>query len=320
MIALGLYNYTNRDVYRVAGVSEQAVSQHKNRRHLKIEQMLLISQLVVEYRKLHPGCGMRKLYHQIQPTRMGRDKFIDLLIDLGYKLPKPQKIYGLTIPGSIKWPNLIEGMLLFRKDQVWQSDITYFTIHGIHYYLIFIIDVYTKLIISHEVSQTMHAIHNVRCLKRALRIRGIKNDCGLFHHSDRGSQYTSLEYIDILNRKGIHKSMGSKGQENAYAERVNGTIKNEYLNHRSINSFSELKLWTKQAVNNYNSMRIHDALPGKISPLEFEKQLVHLSYQRRPKAIIYADGNYAIREDFVFLNRIPKKALRTPICPIKLEY
>ena len=316
MIQLGFYECKLRDVYRVAGVSEQAVSQMRKRNELKIEQMLLINRLVIAYKQSHPGCGMAKMYYQINPPGIGRDNFIKVLRLLGYIASQVSRNHRTTIPGSIRWPNLIEGMLLHNKDQIWQTDLTYYTINGIHYYLIFIIDVYTKVIISHEVSQTMHALHNVRCLKRALKKRKITKINRLVHHSDRGSQYTSIEYISLLLKKNIYRSMGLKGPDNAYAERINGTIKNEYLHHRKIKSYKELKVWTNQAVNHNNTIRIHDSLPNKMAPQTFEKYILNLNYQDRPKVIIYADGNRTIREDSVFINRIPKKDPKVPICPI----
>ena len=316
MIQLGLYSYNLRSLYRAANVSEQAVSQMRKKRHRRIERILLINQLIVEYKRSHPGCGLTKMYYQINPPDLGRDRFIELAKSLGFLRPKVFHNQRTTIPGSIKWPNLIEGMMIHNKNQVWQTDITYFTIVNTHFYLIFIIDVYTKRIIEHAVSETMHAIHNVRCLKRAIKKRKIKKSSGLIHHSDRGSQFTSLDYINTLLKYGIHKSMGLKGPANAYAERVNGTIKNEYLHYRKIKSYRDLILWVNQAVTHYNHIRIHNALPFKMTPMEFENYIVNLKYKQRPKATIYADANCSIRHEYDLSKYFPNKETKAHICPL----
>ncbi len=200
---------------------------------------------------------------------------------------------------------------------MWQTDITYFFIGLDTYYLIFIIDVYTKVIKAHKASASLHAYHNLVCLKQA--IKATKNIKELIHHSDRGCQFTSLEYLNTLHSHKISISMSEKGQDNAYAERVNGIIKNEYLRLREIKSYRSLIRWTNQAVKHYNTIRIHRNLPNKQSPIDFSEKLVLLSYQERPKVIIYADGNKAIREDKVFLNSFSKKDLQAHNCPIKFE-
>ena len=287
---------------------------------MKTEQLLLIRLLVQEYRERHPGCGMAKMYDQLSLDFIGRDKFIERLKDLGLQREKPRTRLRTTIPGAIRWPNLIEGMLLSDINQVWQTDITYFIIGQTHYYMIFIIDVYSKKIISYKVSRTMHAINNIKCLKRAIRQRGLENLNRLIHHSDLGSQFTSFNYMEILIRNNIKKSMGEKGQDNAYAERINGTIKNEYLMYRNIENFGQLKRWTKQAVTHYNEIRIHQHLPGTISPTNFEKKLLTLSYKERPKEVIYAKQNEKVKYDECLLNSFSIKELNRMLCPLYQDY
>lgn len=301
-------------------VSEQSVSQHRKRKKIEMELLVSLHLLVLEYKKTHPGCGKEKLYYQLKPKGIGRDKFVDFLTDLGLGVHKKKNYKKTTTPGFIEFPNCIEGKLVHNINQVWQSDITYFPFVKTHYYITFIIDVYSKYIIAHKVANTLEAQHNLSCLKQAIRKRKITKNNMLIHHSDKGSQYTSFKYMLELKKYNILKSMGIKGQDNAYAERINGTIKNEYLVYRNIKSYQQLKMWAKQAVNHYNLIRIHNGLPGKMSPQEFEKKIVNLEYQERPKVIIYADGNKSIKEEKSFLNSLPKKDLRAHICPINLNY
>jgi transposase InsO family protein len=299
-------------------LSEQAISQYAKRQSLKMSYYLELRCLVLEYRKSHPGSGLRRIYDQLSPSGVGRDRFIQTMQDMGMDLRRKKNSRRTTIPGFLRFPNLIQGMLVWRENQVWQTDITYYTIRLDTYYLIFIIDVYTKYIKSYKVSKSLHAYHNLNCLSQAIKANKA-NVKGLIHHSDRGVQFTSIEYLELLMNNDIHISMGEKGQDNAYAERINGTIKNEYLNYRKIESFDQLKRWTKQAVFHYNTVRHHKHLPKGMSPTDFTEKLLTLSYQERPKVIIYADGNNAIREDYVFLNSITKKDRQAHICPIKVN-
>lgn len=267
---------------------------------------------------MHPGSGLRKVYTQLKPSGIGRDRFIAAMQSMGMQLVAKVNQKRTTIPGHLQFPNLIKGLLVYRENHVWQSDITYYSINLETYYLIFIIDIYTKLIVGYKASSSMHAYHNLVCLKKAIK-ENVRNIKGLIHHSDRGVQFTSIEYIEKLVTNDIRISMASKGQDNAYAERINRTIKEEYLRYRKITTFAQLKRWTKQAVQHYNEIRLHKNLPQGMTPKDFKEKLVYLSYQERPKVIVYADGNKAIREDKVFLNSLAKKDRQDHICPIVIN-
>lgn len=120
-------------------------------------------------------------------------------------------------------------MEVTKPHQVLQSDITYFYLNDDSYYIVFILDVYTRKIIGYNVSSNMRHESNIKALKMALKQIDLKERSNMIHHSDRGSQYGSKAYVKILNDSGIKISMGLKAQDNAFAERINGTIKNEYL-------------------------------------------------------------------------------------------
>lgn len=237
----------------------------------------------------HPGCGVEKMYYTLRPERMGRDKFCELFLSLGYGV-KPVKNYRkTTIPGHINYPNLIEGMQVTRPFQVIQSDITYLDLNGKFYYLIFIVDVYTRQILGHQVSNHMRAEANLKALDMALKKMAFEPG-EVIHHSDRGSQYGSTRYRKRLEENSIHISMGLKAIDNAYAERVNGIIKNEYLKRWKINDEKDLKNKTQKAVNHYNQKRKHRGHQMKFSPLEFYQNWLDLSAKNRPKVIIYTEG------------------------------
>ena len=269
-------------------ISKQAIYQARKRQlNFDTELMDLITQADI-LREEHPGCGVEKMYKTLKPQHLGRDKFCEIFMDLGYRIRTIKNYRRTTIPTHLNYPNLIEGMMVTRPCQVLQSDITYFDIEGVFYYLVFIIDVYTREILGYNVSNNMRKESNIKALKMALKQVNPSEAKEMIHHSDRGSQYGSTAYKRILRDAGIKLSMGMKAQDNAFAERVNGTIKNEYLNLWHINNLRNLQVKTKKAVEHYNTKRQHDNLKGK-TPKEFKSYVLNLNTQKRPMAIIYAD-------------------------------
>ena len=165
---------------------------------------------------------------------------------------------------------------------VWQSDITYIDVGGKFYYAVFIIDVYTKKIVGYQVSNHMRATANITALKEALK----GNKPPLIHHSDRGGQYICKEYNDLLKMNNSKISMALSGQDNAYAERINRTIKEEYLDHWKPKTFEQLRQCVNKAVSHYNNKRPHNNI-GKLSPVEFEKKWFNDSLFTKPVLTIF---------------------------------
>lgn len=308
--------YSLNELYRVLKISKQAIHQHKKREdyfHLQLSELLI---QVDSLREDHPGCGLEKMYKTLRPDFIGRDGFVAVFMSLGYRIKKIKNYVRTTIPTHIRFPNLIEGMCIYRKNQVWQTDITYFHLKERFFYIIFIIDVYTRKIVGYKVSDNMRAEANIATLRQALKLeRCSLND--LIHHSDRGGQYVDNNYLKILSVNNIRVSMGLKAQENAYAERINGTIKNEYLKNWEIKSFSDLKRKLKKAVNHYNMYRTHSSLPGEISPIEFEKKIVTLQDQQRPKMHIFSENEIRSRGSVKGLVYEPEMAHYTHYCSIE---
>ncbi len=302
-------------VYAMAGVSKQAHHQYqladRNRGSLVNSVIPEVDQL----RRGHPGCGLEKLYWILQPQGLGRDKFISIFQSLGYGVKKRKNYHRTTIPTHIKFPNLITGMLLDGVDQLWQSDITYYLVGNKYYYITLIIDAYSKQIKGHAVSGHMRAEANIKALKMAFA-NSVGDLKGLIHHSDRGSQYVDKGYQGLLKQKGIHISMGLQAQDNAYAERINGTIKNEYLAYRTIETFAQLKKQVKRDVKHYNEKRPHNHLPQRKPPRQFAKELVGLSDQDRPAVIVYAEGQFKIKGASSPNDFRPRTGPTIHVCPI----
>ncbi len=269
-------------LYKTIGVSKQAVNQYAKRQLIFDTN---VSNLVTEAEELryeHPGCGVEKMYDTLKPDFIGRDRFVDTMMDLGFRVKRKRNYKRTTISSKIYYPNLIKGMEVDRPSQIWQSDITYIPVGGKHYYAVFIIDVYTKKIVGYQVSDHMRATANVQALQMALS----KHPPPEVHHSDRGSQYIYKDYISLLKKQGSQISMALSAQDNAYAERINRTIKEEYIDHWKPKTFSELKRFVKRAVIQYNDRRPHNNLE-KRSPIEFEKQWSTMKDNNKPKLTIF---------------------------------
>jgi putative transposase len=242
--------------------------------------------LIVEIRELHPGMGLRTMYEQFQPEGIGRDAFIALGLREGYRLRSIDNPQRTT--WSIKnrlYVNLLQGKRFTAVNQLWVSDIFYFSLGGKHYYVVLLMDVYSRRIIGYSLADNMRAENNLKALNMALTLRGINNYAQtLIHHSDRGAQYVSDDYTGLLTDYGIQISMCTDVLENAHCERVNGTIKNDYLKRWHINSFAELTKRVPMAIDNYNN-RLHHSLG--MTPLEFESYVNELSIENRPVVEVF---------------------------------
>ena len=281
--------YSLNSLYEVVGVSKQAVHQARIRQESFDKELSELVVLADQLKEEHPGCGVEKMYYTLSPEFMGRDKFCEVFMELGYGVKRISNYQRTTYSGAFYYPNLIEGMAIKRPFQVVQSDITYFHLNGDFYYLVFIIDVYTRLIVGYSVNDNLRTAGNIAAMKMALNSMEY---CpyGLIHHSDKGSQYSSKEYTTLLERNQINISMGTVAWENPYAERANGIIKNEYLKRWKIIDFKDLKKKVTKAVNHYNTKRLHRAFKMKYTPMEFYKNLVSLEAQERPTVIVYTEG------------------------------
>ncbi len=205
------------------------------------------------------------MYSTLKPDFIGRDRFIDLFMDLGFRLKKKRNYKRTTYASSVYYPNLIKGMKVSTPSMVWQSDITYIYVDEKFYYAVFIIDVYTKKIVGYQISNHMRATANVDALKMALKY----NRSPMIHHSDRGGQYIYKGYVKVLNDNESQISMALSAQDNAYAERINRTIKEEYLDYWKPKNFQQLKRQINRAVKHYNTKRPYNNI-GKLTPVDFE--------------------------------------------------
>jgi transposase InsO family protein len=274
--------FSLNELYRAIGVSKQAVLQEEKRQEVFDGRMRVLLAEVDALREEHPGCGVEKMYETLRPDFIGRDRFVDVLMELGYRLRKRKDHKRTTFSVRADYPNLIKGMVVDAPDMVWQSDITYIRIGERFYYAVFLIDVYTKRIVGHQVSDHLRAEANLRALRKALVGHGPPG----IHHSDKGVQYIHTGYVDLLKEQGVDISMCECAQDNAYVERVHQTIKYEYLQYRSLKGLRSLRKEVKRAVDQYNHRRLHDHLP-KMSPNSFDNWWHTLKKDERPVMTIF---------------------------------
>jgi transposase InsO family protein len=163
-----------------------------------------------------------------------------------------------------KYPNLLKQHQLTGPEQAWVSDITYIRTEEGFCYLSLITDAYSRKIMGYSIADSMEAAQSVKALRMALSARQYHKNA-LIHHSDRGIQYCSREYVALATGHGLQMSMTENGDpyENALAERMNRTIKEEFLLDETVKSKQLAILAAAQAVRLYNYYRPHQALGWK---------------------------------------------------------
>lgn len=240
-----------------------------------IEEELVIKQ-IQNIRKNHRRMGTRKLHEKLQPfllehsIKMGRDALFNTL-SANHLLVRKRKRRVQTTNSHHwlrKYPNLIREFIPTAPNQLWVSDITYWKIKEKHVYISFITDAYSHKIVGFHLAETLEAIESIKALKMALSaFDGAEIHFQLIHHSDRGIQYCSKEYVKLLQDYDIKISMTENGDplENAIAERVNGIIKDEYLYDYQIDTINEARELLTTVVGLYNNERPHMSI-GNLTP------------------------------------------------------
>ena len=276
-----------KDVYEVAGVSKQAVHQYRRRSLQRATTAYQFFEQADKIRKEHPGAGCRTMAKDLRCKSWGRDKIEELLLGNGYRLHYPVNYVMTTYSQTdVYYPNLIEGLELTDINRVVQTDITYYRVGEKFYYVVFLIDVYSRRIVGYAVNKSLEAEGNIKALRKLLKTRKGADLSKLIHHSDRGSQYIDQQYRQLLNDNSITASMCKAAWENAYTERINRTIKEEYLDRWVIKDYETLSRSVDKAVKHYNNKRKHKSLAGK-SPVQFENEVEKLPEDQRPKEKIY---------------------------------
>lgn len=247
------------------GLSRQSYYKDKKNRLKRKEELTQVRDLVMRIRCKMPRIGTRKLYYLIKDElntlniKIGRDVLFNFL-RAEHLLIKPKRSYVKTTLSKHwmkKYPNLIKNIEVTKPEQLWVSDITYIQTEQGHNYLSLITDAYSKKIMGYELLDNLSTEGPLKALENALKNRKYSHD--LIHHSDRGLQYCSADYINTLKKYGVKISMTENGDpyENAIAERINGILKYEFLIIDGFKNHLEALRVIKESVGIYNEERPH---------------------------------------------------------------
>jgi hypothetical protein len=277
-----------KEVFALCEISRQAHFQSVQRYRREQEKSELYVRLMEQIRQIHPGMGIRTMYEMSCPEGIGRDGFVALGLQEGFRLQTVEKKTRTTYSTkSNRYWNLLGGKEFTDINQLWSSDITYLYCLDQFFYIVLIMDVYSRRIIGYSLADNMRAENNLAALRMALQQRGIRRyQNRLIHHSDKGTQYASDAYTEMLEEHEIQISMCNEVYENTHIERVNDTIKNQYLNRMEIANTRQLERKLTDTINAYNETRPHQSL-NKLSPVQFEKLLITIDQDKRSKMKVY---------------------------------
>ena len=261
----------------LAGVTRQAFYKRDEEAllaRLAVEQFVV--HYVLEVRTKDPKIGMDKLWRMYsgkfpEEYRVGRDVFRSILHERGLNLRRRPRATRTTdsrhnLP---TYPNLVKSVIPMRPNHIWVSDITYIEIQdpdspsGYRFvFLTIVMDAYSKRILGWYVAPTLEAAYCIRALKTAVGTLPEGFSDTLIHHSDRGTQYASADYIKVLKDCHIIPSMTEDGnpKDNAMAERINSTVKNELLHGQTFTSIKQVADAVRKAVKFYNEERPHSSI------------------------------------------------------------
>lgn len=260
------------ELTELLGYSKQSYYKQIHRKEQGRINDSLIMELIKTKRKLWKKGSGRNLHSSLSKEfrqhniKMGRDKFFSFLAKNGLLIKNKKRKTRTTFSYHHfhKYPNLIKELFVNRVNQVIVTDITYLYLRDsdCFAYLFLVTDLFSRKIMGYNISNNLSAKSAVKALEMALKNMSNINDT--IHHSDRGIQYCSNEYIRLLKNKGIRISMteNSDPLENAIAERINKTVKEEFTEEKQIsfNNFNEAKRIMVQIITFYNDERPHRSL------------------------------------------------------------
>jgi putative transposase len=260
------------------GVNRQVYYRYNRSKSKRQSTAKEVVDMVLDIRKQMPRLGTRKLFYlledRLRELRVGRDKLFAIMAanHLGIK---PSRSYRVTTNSHHRFHkhnDLVAEMPLTRPEQVWVSDITYVGNRENHRFLALVTDAYSKKIVGHDLSDSLATEGTLRALKMAVKQR-IYTKEPLIHHSDRGFQYCSNEYQELLEKKRIVCSMTESYDPyaNAIAERVNGILKDEFQLEQYRVDLVTMKKLVQDSVEIYNTKRPHYSCYMK-TPAEMHQQ------------------------------------------------
>ena len=267
------------------GKSKQADYKHDadvEMRRLAMEDMTV--RYIEEVRGKDRGIGGLKIWIMYMKefgaaTAIGRDRFCEIFDRYGYKLRRRRRTPRTTdsTHGNPTYPNLVKSLIPTRLGEVMVSDITYIPLidsitgERTFCYASLVMDSYAKLLLGYSVGPTLETTYPLQALYMSIEVleaHGVDLRTTI-HHSDRGTQYTSADYIEVLHQYEVKVSMTESGnpKDNPEAERINNTLKNELLKDVVFHEIEEVRKAMATAVPFYNMERPHRSI-GMLTPME----------------------------------------------------
>jgi putative transposase len=210
---------------------------------------------ILEVYVKHPFYGYRKIALELG---LGSKLIRRVMHKNRLKAIFPKRNLSKAAKENVRYPYLLRKKLIAFPNQVWASDITYLKVNGCYVYLVAIIDVYSRKVLSWRISNSMDVSFCIDCLLEAMRRFGIP----AIFNSDQGSQFTSAEFTSVLLKAGVRISMDGTGRalDNIFMERVWRSLKYEEIYLNSYQNLNELKMAVGRYFRFYNSERFHQGL------------------------------------------------------------
>lgn len=278
-------SYTVSELCGLFGKSKQAYYKHDAdvyMRRVAMEELAV--RYIAEVRRKDPGIGGLKIWIMYvkefgSESAIGRDRFCEILDRYGYKLRRRKRAPRTTDSnhGNPTYPNLIKSLIPTRIGEVIVSDITYIPLidaisgERTFCYASLVLDSHTKMLLGLSVGPTLETVYPLEALHMAIDVllaHGVDLSSTI-HHSDRGTQYTSADYIEVLHQYGMRISMTESGnpKDNPEAERINNTLKNELFKDKEFHDIEEIREAMRAAVPFYNNERPHRSIE-MLTPIE----------------------------------------------------
>lgn len=232
---------------------------------------LRLMRLIDEEYLRHPFYGsprmtlwLRDQGYQVNPKRIER-----LMREMGIAAVAPRRSLSAPRKEHKKWPYLLRGMTIERPDQVWASDITYIGVQKGYFYLVAVMDWFSRYVLSWELSNSLDADFCVRALQRALT-----NARPQICNTDQGSQFTSDAFTGLLETEGVRISMDGRGRcfDNIFVERLWRTVKYEEVYLRDYRDGWDASAHLGRYFYFYNHERRHSSLAGKTPAETYAQQ------------------------------------------------
>jgi len=262
---------------RLAGVSRAGYYRWCGEAPAEAEDMELrdaVQRLALEW----PCYGSRRITRELrrQGWRVNRKRVQRLMRQDNLLCLRKRRFVVTTDSdhGLPVYPNLARKMALTGIDQLWIADITYIRLETEFVYLAVVLDAYSRRVVGWALDRTLEATLTMEALRMALRRR--RPAPGLVHHSDRGVQYASGDYTDLLKANSIAISMSRSGNpyDNARCESFMKTLKYEEVYRTEYRDLADARAQIGVFIEKvYNQKRLHSAL-GYLPPTEFEAQLM----------------------------------------------